>query len=266
MAAADVAPPLFGVRVLVTRPAMQAQRLAERIERAGGEAVRFPTLDIVAVRDHAALARVLADIGRYDLAIFISPNAVAHGLEQLKTQGGLPPHLTLAAIGRGTADALARAGATPALVPAGDATSEALLALPALRDVAGKRIVVFRGEGGRELLGDTLRARGAEVTFAECYRRVRPNTDPAPLNARFQQGGIDVVTVTSVETLHHLHDMLDSAARRRLLQTPIVVVGPRQAEAWRTLGGATDAQIAAGADDGAILAALQAWRASQNSL
>ena len=82
--------PLSGVRVLVTRPAAQAQSLAQRIEQAGGEAIRFPTLEIAAACDVAALERVLTDIARFDLAIFISPNAVAHGLAHLKAYGGFP--------------------------------------------------------------------------------------------------------------------------------------------------------------------------------
>ncbi len=260
------AKPLTGLRVLVTRPAAQAERLAALIEQAGGEAIRFPALEIAPPRDGAALEHVLADITRFDLAIFISPNAVAHGLVSLKPHGGLPPKLTVAAIGRGTADALMQAGIVKAIVPADGSDTEALLALPQMNDIAGKRVVVFRGEGGRELLGDTLRARGAEVTYAECYRRVRPDVDAGPVNARFHAGGIDIVTVTSVETLRNLHDLLDAAARQRLLCTPIVVVGPRQADAWHALGGATAPEIATTADDAAILDALKAWRARQNSL
>src|SRR3989344_4207532 len=100
MGAADAGLPLQGVRVLVTRPAAQAQSLAQRIEQAGGEAIRFPTLEIAATRDVATLERVLVGIAYFDLAVFISPNAVAHGLAHLKMHGGLPARLTIAAIGR----------------------------------------------------------------------------------------------------------------------------------------------------------------------
>jgi len=266
MAAADVAQPLSRVRVLVTRPAAQARRLAEMIEQAGGEAVRFPALEIAPLSDTIALEQALTDITRFNLAIFISPNAVTHGLAYLKSRDGLPPHLTIAAIGRGTAKALADMGVNNVVSPMAGSDSETLLALPALNRVAGKRIVIFRGEGGRELLGDTLRARGAEVTYAECYRRVRPATDAAPLVARLAAGGLDIVTVTSVETLHNLHDMLDAPARERLRRLPIVVVGRRQAEACRALGWSHEPVIARDASDEAILATLKAWRASQNSL
>lgn len=266
MAATNVAQPLSNVRVLITRPAAQAQRLAQLIERAGGEAIHFPALEIAAPLDSTALKRVLADIARFDIAIFISPNAVAYGLAHLKEHVGLPPHLTIAAIGRGTAKALVETGVTKIIVPPDGSDSETLLALPQLIDVTGKRIVIFRGEGGRELLGDALRARGAEVAYAECYRRVRPATDAAPLAARLNAGNLDIVTVTSVETLHNLHDMLDPPSRERLRRLPIVVVGGRQAEACRALGWAREPVVARGASDEAILAALEAWRASQNSL
>ncbi len=282
MPGANAEQPLLGVRVLVTRPAAQAQRLATLIEQAGGETIRFPTLEIAPPHDPAALDRVVADIARFDLAIFISPNAVIHGLASLKTHGGLPTRLIVAAIGRGTAKTLAEAGvanvisptegadsaAAPgaALPPPSLESSETLLALPVLNHITGKRAVIFRGEGGRELLGDTLRARGAEVVYAECYRRVRPATDAAPLAARLAGGGLDIVTVTSVETLHNLIDMLDLPSRARLRCLPIAVVGHRQAEACRALDWTREPVIARDASDEAILAALKAWRASQNSL
>lgn len=264
MAAADAGLSLQGVRVLVTRPVAQAQSLAQRIEQAGGEVIRFPTLEITATRNVTALERVLAGIAYFDLAIFISPNAVVHGLAHLKTHGGLPAHLTVAAIGRGTARALAEAGIVNPITPVDGSDSEALLARPELHQVAGKRVVIFRGEGGRALLGDTLRTRGAQVEYAECYRRARPGTDAAPLSARLRANGVDIVTVTSVESLRNLHAMLDVAARAYLHRLPLVVVGTRQAEACQALGIQTRPWIAHDAGDDAIVAAIQAWRAWKN--
>lgn len=263
MAAADTKP-LAGVRVLVTRPVVQAQSLAQQIEQAGGEAIRFPTLEIATVRDVAALERMLAGIARFDLAIFISPNAVTHGLVHIKRCGSLPARLTIAAIGRGTARVLADAGIVNPITPVDGSDSEALLAQPELQQVAGKRVVIFRGEGGRALLGDTLRARGAQVEYAECYRRVCPNTDAAPLGARLRANGIDIVTTTSIESLRNLHDMLDAAARACLYRLPVVVVGTRQAGVCQSLGIQTRPWIARDAGDDAIVAAIQAWRAWKN--
>lgn len=265
MAAADTKP-LAGVRVLVTRPAAQAQSLIQHIERAGGAAIHFPTLEIVAAHDNPELERVLADVTRFDYAIFISPNAVTRGLGRLRARGDLPARLTVAAIGRGTARALAEAGIKNSVMPVDGSDSEALLARPELQQVAGKYIVIFRGKGGRELLGNTLRARGARVDYAECYKRVRPSTDARPLSARLCANDIDIVTVTSVESLRNLDAMLDDNARACLRRLPIVVVGTRQAEACRALGIQTPPWIAQDAGDDAIVVAIQAWRVWKNSL
>lgn len=258
--------PLAGVRVLVTRPAAPARSLIQRIEQAGGTAIHFPTLEMVPMPDNPGLERTLADVAHADYAIFISPNAVTHGLGRLRAHGGLPARAAVAAIGRGTARALADAGIVNPITPVDGSDSEALLARPELQQVAGKHVVIFRGEGGRALLGDTLQARGARVEYAECYRRVRPNTDARPLNARLCANGIDIVTVTSIESLRNLRDMLDAGARARLGLLPVVVVGARQAEACRTLGMQTQPWIARDAGDDAIVAAIQAWRARENSL
>lgn len=266
MVAADAGLSLQGVRVLVTRPAAQAQSLIQHIERAGGATIHFPTLEIVAAHDNPELERVLANVARFDYAIFISPNAVTHGLGRFKARGDLPAHLTVAAIGRGTARALTDAGIVNPITPADGADSEALLRRPELQRVSGKRVVIFRGEGGRALLGDTLQTRGAQVEYAECYRRVRPSADARPLNARLCANGIDIVTVTSVESLRNLDALLDDNARACLCRLPIVVVGARQAEACRTLGIQPPPWIAQDAGDDAIVATIQAWRAQQNSL
>jgi uroporphyrinogen-III synthase len=120
---------------------------------------------------------------------------------------------------------LEHAGHTRVLVPAAGADSEALLAMPQLADMAGKRILIFRGEGGRELLGDALAARGASVAFAQCYRRTRPQTDFGPLLAGWN--GVDAVTIFSAEALHNLFLMLGDAGVQRLRIAPVFVAHPR---------------------------------------
>jgi uroporphyrinogen-III synthase len=97
--------------------------------------------------------------------------------------------------------------------------------------VKGRRVVIFRGEGGRELLGDALSARGAVVEYAECYRRVKPELDTAPLLQAWSGKGIDAITVTSSEGLRNFADMIGPAWRERLLETPLFVPHPRIAEA-----------------------------------
>jgi uroporphyrinogen-III synthase len=254
------------VRELVTRPREQADNLARLIEARGGEAIRFPVIEIAEPRDTQALLAAIDRLNDFALAIFISPNAVNRAMKLIVARGGLPPGLRVACVGRGSTSELKLFGIENVIVPPGRFDSEALLEMPALREVRGKRIVIFRGDGGRELLGDSLRQRGAEIEYAECYRRVRPNTDMTPLLRRGERGEIDIVSVTSVDGLHNLFDMVGKAGQHWLIHTPIVVVSERMAEVCRELGFKTAARLAAPAGDEAILEAIQAWRDGQNAL
>jgi uroporphyrinogen-III synthase len=259
-------PSLAGVRVLVTRPREQAENLARLIEARGGEAIRFPVIEIAEPRDTRALLALIDHLKDFALAIFISPNAVNRAMSLIAARGGLPPGLRVACVGRGSARELKHFGIENAIVPPDRFDSEALLELPELLQVAGKRIVIFRGEGGRELLGDTLRARGAEIEYAECYRRLRPDTDTTPLLRRWERGEVDVVSVTSVDGLRNLFDMVGKAGQPWLIRTPVVVVSERMAQVCRELGFTTEPRVAATAGDEAILEAIQTWRDGQNIL
>ncbi|HEY8554144.1 MAG TPA: uroporphyrinogen-III synthase [Burkholderiales bacterium] len=263
----DPEAPLAGIGVLVTRPAHQAAPLARLIEQAGGTAILFPAIEIAPPRDPAALEAVLDRLDTFDLAVFVSPNAVEQTFRALRARDrSWPPQLAAACVGRATAAALERHGVSVAAVPERQFDSEALLAHPRLADVAGRRIVIFRGDGGRELLAETLRARGAEVTYAECYRRAPPPADPGPLIERWRRGEIAIVTITSSDALRNLYDALGDEGRALLLCTPIVVLSEAQAEACRRLGFATRPLVAAQPSDEAILERIKAWRARAFSL
>lgn len=257
---------LAGVRVLVTRPQTQVENLVRLIEARGGEAIRFPVIEIAEPQDTQALLAVIGRLKDFALAIFISPNAVNRAMNLILARGGLPPALQVACVGRGSARELKHFGIENAIVPPGRFDSEALLELPELREVKGKRVVIFRGEGGRELLGDTLKARGAEIEYAECYRRVRPTADMTPLLRRWARGEIDIVSVTSVDGLHNLFDMVGKAGQHWMIRTPTVVVSGRMAEVCRELGFKSEPRVAATASDDAILEAIQAWRDGKNTL
>lgn len=259
-------PDLSGVRVLVTRPAHQAENLARLIEAAGGSAVRFPAVEIADPPDTARLRALIARLHEFDLAIFISPNAVNKALNLIKAEREWPANVAIASVGKGSAREIRHFGLEATLVPAGRFDSEALLALRALQQVSGKRIVIFRGEGGRELLGDTLAARGARVEYAECYRRVRPDADVTSLLHTWGRGGIDVVTLTSVEGLRNLFDLLGKLGQQWLVRTPVVVVSERLAQACHELGFKQAPVVAQAASDEAIVDALLAWRATQKTL
>src|SRR5512146_2290146 len=213
-------PPLAGRGIIVTRPAHQAGLLANLIRRAGGNPVLFPTLGISDAGDPKALNALIDRLDDFDFAIFVSPNAVEKAMRLITARRVLPPGLRLAAIGHGGRRALERFGVTGIIAPREKFDSEALLELPEFNDVAGKRIVIFRGAGGRELLGKTLAARGAGVEYAECYRRVRPDVDAAPLLGAWARGKLHAIIVTSSEGLHNLFDMVGRNGLAALRSTP----------------------------------------------
>lgn len=244
---------LHGEGVLVTRPVEQAHKLCRLIETCGGRPVVFPALEIRPPADPALARALLSDPEGWDLLIFISGNAVSFA-QRLLGASPLPRRPRLAAVGQATARALADAWRAPDLVPSERFDSEALLAMPELQSLAGRRVLIVRGRGGRGLLGEALAARGAEVSYAEVYQRVRPEADPAPLLRRWSSD-IRWVTATSNEVLQNLLAVLGPEGASLLRRTPLVVISPRMGEEARRLGF-THIRVAAQAGDEAILAAL----------
>ena len=238
---------------MVTRPREQATLLAQRIEQAGGKVVLFPLLEISPAADPQHLCQLVSRLVEFDLAIFISPNAVRYGMEAIRAAGALPASLKIATVGQGSAKVLCNLGVNEVIAPQERFDSEALLALPALQNVTGWRIVIFRGNGGRELLGDTLRARGATVEYAECYQRTKPQHDGASLLAAVPHA----ITVTSSEALGYLWDMFDEAGRAHLCTVPLFVPHARIADAAQLMGW-RKVIACAGGDDG-LLSGLVAW-------
>lgn len=239
---------LAGRRILVTRPAEQAEGLARRIREAGGEAVCVPAIEILPLADPAPFHALAARLAEFDLAIFISRNAVRRTLDMLEGKAW-PAGLRVATVGQGSRAELERRGFTNVIAPAAQPDSEALLALPELAGVRGCKVVIFRGEGGRELLGQELAARGAKVEYTASYRRAVP--DGADMR-RAWAAGVDAVTVSSAEGLANLLAMLGEEALRKLRGTPLFVPHERVAAEARSRGlerivvaDPADAQVAA---------------------
>ena len=245
--------PLAGRTIVITRPRVQAGTLAAAVSRAGGTPLVYPLLEIAPAADRTALEAALERLADYSLAVFISPNAVDYSLPDLLARGAWPPGLVPAAVGQGTVRALAAHGVAGCVAPTERFDSEALLELPALQAerVAGRQVVIFRGDGGRELLADTLRERGAAVDCIPCYRRSPPATGPAPLLAAWRAGALDAIAISSSEGLRYLVDMLDAEGRRRLATTPVFVPHERIAGNARDLG-LEQVVLTAPADDGII--------------
>ena len=250
---------LAGKGIVVTRPAHQGARLAAELAAAGARVILFPTIEILPPADPPALDALIDRLDQFDLAVFVSPNAAREALRAITARRAWPPALRAAAIGRGGERELARRGIDEVIAPA-RFDSEGLLEMPAMQAVAGRKIVIFRGEGGRELLGDTLRARGAAVEYAACYRRALPHSDPAPLLTAWARAEIDAVVVTSSEGLHNLRVLIGAAGEAHLAQTPLFVPHPRIERAARDSGLAR-VRLTAQGDDG-LLAGLSDWFAA----
>ncbi len=206
--------PLQNLGIAITRPVDQAKKLASLITEAGGNPIVFPLIEITALNDYKQFDTVISRITEYDWAIFISSNAVQNGMPRLIKQTaklGIPSHLQFAAIGPVTASELKAFGVKEVMTPKERFDSESLLALPEMSQVADKKILLVRGVGGRDVLAETLRERGAQVTFAECYQRINPQTNCDLLAQLYHEKKLHGVVITSSEAMRHLLDLAENA-------------------------------------------------------
>ena len=215
---------LKGFGVLVTRPEHQADELATAIEDAGGEAIRFPVINIEP-HDSVDVTRCLDALPAADITVFISTNAVIYGLPYVSGD-----EAAIAAIGPSTKSAIESAGRQVDIFPAQGFDSEHLLAEAGLQDVAGKNIRIIRGDGGRDLLADTLRERGATVEYLPVYRRLARVYSPnllTGLEHRWRDGQVNCVIAMSVDSLDKLLEILPAGCRELIGNTPLVTPSAR---------------------------------------
>ncbi len=220
---------LDGIGVVVTRPAHQAEPLAGALEAAGAEVLRFPALAIAAEPDDEPRRKAQRRAAEADWLYFVSPNAVSHGVPRIRAAGGPAAHSRIAAVGHSTAQALHEHGVQAVHYPRQGATSEDLLAETPLGSIRSGRVTIVRGVGGRQQLAETLRRNGAEVDFLEVYRRIRPDTDPAPLLEAASEGRMQTVIVTSGEVFQNLLELIGERGRHWLARAGVVTIGERVA-------------------------------------
>ncbi len=246
---------LDGAAVLVARPEAQAAGLAERISALGGHPVVQPLLEI----DRAAVATLapqLSSLDDIDILVFVSRNAVVHGLELLAACGGcLPAGRPVAAVGPATAAALNAAGVVGVISPGGLSNSEELLKSPVFDDVRGRRILIFRGQDGRELLADNLRARGARVEYAPVYRRRPVGPKAVAAIERWMDMRLPVLVLTSVAVLESLLARVPADRGDELRRLPVAALGERIAAACRQADWRGPVEVAAGSGDAELAAA-----------
>jgi uroporphyrinogen III methyltransferase/synthase len=232
--------PLFGKRVLITRPEGQSDEMARLLRDAGADPLEVPAVQIVPPADHAPLDTAARSLAQYDWVVFTSSNGVRFFFAALAA-AGLDARAfgkaKLAAVGPATSDALAAHGLRADVVPAehrGEGVAEAILAQG---PVTGLRVLLPRAEVAREVLPDSLRAGGAQVTVVTAYR-----TLPAPaehfeaLRAELEAGRVHAVTFTSSSTVERLVQGLGDGARELLARTCIAAISPITAAALAKLG------------------------------
>lgn len=251
--------PLNGLRVLVTRPAHQARSLIEQLTALGAEPVPLPLLAIDEISEtetdaFGAIKAKILDLDLYTGVIFVSANAARIGARWIDEYWPqLPVGVQWLAIGAATAHTLETLD-IPAYHVKGGFDSEALLADPLLQQVSGQRFLIMRGEGGRELLADTLGARGARIDYADLYRRIRPHYSATDIKSTIYTQRLSVILITSGEALENLLEV--AGTEPDLLSTELIVPSRRIADIAQARGF-NRIRIADGPDDSSMLRAIR---------
>ena len=244
--------------ILVTRPSPAGDILVSRLRTLGLVAWSFPLIEFSPGRELSTLADSLYALQEGDLVFALSQHAVEFAQAQLQQENKrwpTAPHYF--AIGRTTALALHTVSGLDVRYPLDREISEVLLQLPELQTIAGKKALILRGNGGRELLAETLTARGAEVTLCECYQRCPVHYDGAEEAMRWQAREVTTLVVTSGEMLQQLWTLIPLWYRESwLLKCRLLVVSERIAKLAQEMGW-QDIQVADSADNDALLRALQ---------
>tara|TARA_Y100001935_G_scaffold216100_1_gene187739 strand:- start:2739 stop:3530 length:792 start_codon:yes stop_codon:yes gene_type:complete len=224
---------LNGLNILVTRPYEQALVLSELISKSHGRPVSFPTLEIIGPENKNQIRLKLSKLTEAHLLIFISPNAVKYSFPLMPDN--IPSNLYIAAIGSTTAKVLYEHGLEPQIVPEANMDSEELLSMLKKQKLDGRKILIIRGNQGRDYLKKGLEDLGAVTEYIEVYRTRIPERDAKNLVDNWDKF-VDVVTVTSVQILENLFILTGDRGKEKIKKTPILVVSQRLAEKAKLLG------------------------------
>ncbi|MSQ66740.1 MAG: uroporphyrinogen-III synthase [Gammaproteobacteria bacterium] len=252
---------LASLCVLVTRPEEQARALIADIEQRGGLAVFAPMILIQRQTDSPTLRAARQRLPHYAAVIFVSRNAADFGIEMLNAPPHSLAHCEVYAVGGGSAERLLALGVARVHTPRGEFNSEGLLKMPGLsaREIGGKNVLVVRGGGGRELLAQTLRGRGAVVDYCEVYTRSAPHEPLASVLKAHAVTTLDVGLITSTEALTNLADQIEQEKLDRLYDLPLLVAGTRTAEEVERLGFTVPPVVVHAPGDANLVAALERW-------
>lgn len=244
---------LSGKRILMTRPEKQGEALTQAITALGGDVMHYPSLIITPI----AVPKAKQPFSDQSIAIFVSANAV----NQLAAGWGdfFCTYLSaceVIAIGPATYAELKARGLRDIIVPNEAYHSEGILALPILQQLTSTPVYLFKGEGGRELLKESLLARGALLHEVDCYTRHMPSDYAHYLQSEWRQKHIDVILIFSGESLENLCKMLDNSWQW-LQAMPLLVISQRLKTIARRLGFQGNIIVARNASQTAIINALK---------
>ena len=234
------------------------------LQQDGACVLAFPVIDIEPVAIGPEQQRLADAVGDYDFLLFVSRNAVEGALRFIDCRR-LRPSTRLGVIGAATREALAAAltagglDADDCMVAEEPYNSEALLRAPALQQVEGKRVLILRGQQGRNLLGDELKQRGASVDYAEVYRRALPDRTAGDFNRLVAKGLPTLIILTSAEGMHNLVKLVDETTLRALCRIPWLLISERMRESALKLGHNAAVLIAQSASDSGIRQTICEW-------
>lgn len=246
--------------VLVTRPAGQAGALRDALTRLGFQVFHQPLLEVCPLPALTPADRqYVLHLDQFQHVIFISGNAVQFGMEEIEALWPQPPvGLNWYAIGSSTANQLGEHGIV-AHTPGSRMTSEGLLSLPTLQNVSGEKVLIVKGEGGRETLRAALEARGALVNELRCYRRVCPSLASGELARCLEQWQIELIQIGSGESLTNMLSLLSPGESTKLRDIALLLPSERVAREAEAMGF-TNLVVAENAADAAVIEAVDHWR------
>jgi len=239
------------MNILVTRPLGQQEQLQEQLLTAGFESRHLPLLKIEPVEIDAIDRQAVLNLDKFSGVIVISPNAASYGLDLIDQYWPqLPIKQTWLTIGTGTKDILAQHG-IQAIIPATGTTTEDLINLPQLKEINDQSWLIIRGQGGRELLAQCLKERGAQVTYLEVYQRGCPVYTEQETLAKINWS--DVILVSSGQALENLTTL---TSNKLLFKKTVVVSSTRLMHIAKRLGWRNPV-LAAGANNNQMIDAIQ---------
>lgn len=236
--------PLFGLNIVVTRPARQAGVLSDLLEKNGAQAIEFPTIEIAEPDSWGETDAFIRELPHYDWIVFTSTNGVERFVARLLMKGldiRAMWRARICAIGPATASALERSGIRADLIPPRYRSEEAAEAL-CKKEISGKRILIPRAQKARDILPEILRKAGARVDLAPVYKTILPqNGKTREIRSLLEKREVDIVTFTSSSTVENFVKLMPDATSTDLLSGVLVAcIGPVTAETARSLGIETD--------------------------